>query len=168
MHKPVGTATCGSTVVFRGIANDVGLSVSSMDRRSICRTHDSLRLTVEVPIVGHDILFIVLEITHIRAAVHPPQHGTIEFQTLKDAVLAIVTITGETGVDFALVIIFQKNLQFTVAIDIRTAGIVGNECGGDGLVVLGRNFQIAIVPRGNSRTLRLLHTALHSLHSILI
>ena len=168
MHKPVGTATCGSTVVLRGIANDVGLSVSSMDRSAICRTHDSLRLTVEVPVVGHDILFIVLEITHIRTAVHPPQHSTIEFQALKDAILAVVTISGETGVDFALVIIFQKNLQFTVAIHIRTAGIVGNKCGGDGFVMLGRNLQIAIGPRGNSRTLRLLHTALHRLHSILI
>ena len=168
VHKPVRAATCGTTVVFRSIANHVCLTVGRMDRGTVGRTHDGLGLTVEVPVVGHDILFVILEVTHIGSAVHPPQHGTIEFQALKDAVLAVVTIPWEAGVDFALVVIFQENLQFTVAINICATGIIGNKCGGYGFIMLGRNLQIAIGPRGNSRTLRLLHTALHRLNGITV
>ena len=166
MHEPVGTATCGSTVVLRGIADNISFPVSSMNRGTVSGTHDSLCLSVEVPVVGHNVLFIVLEVAHIRTAVHPPEYGAIKLQTLKDGVFAVMSVTRETSVDLTLVVIFQEYLHLTVAIDIRTAGIVRYEDGGNRFIVLGSYLQITICPRGNSSTLGLFHTMLHGLNRI--
>ena len=72
MHKPVGTATCSRAVVLRGIADDVCLAIGSMNGGSVSSTHDGFCLTVQIPVVSHDVLLVILEIAHIRAAVHPP------------------------------------------------------------------------------------------------
>ncbi len=106
VHKPVGTATGSSTIVDRGIADNVCLTVGSMNRGAIGSTHDCFCLAVHIPVVGHDILFIVLEVAHIRTTVDPPKHSAIEFQAFKDGIFAIMTITWETGTDFTLVVIF--------------------------------------------------------------
>ena len=166
VHKPVGTATCGCTVVLRSITDDVSLAISSMNRSTVSGTHDGLRLSVKVPVVGHNVLLIVLKVAHIRTAVHPPEYGAIKLQTLKDGVFAVMSVTRETGVDLTLVVIFQEYLHLTVAIDIRTAGIIGYEDGGNRFIVLGSYLQITIGPRGSSGTLGLFHTMLHGLNRI--
>ena len=137
MHKPVGTATGSSTIVDGGITNNVCLTVGSMNRGTIGSTHNRFCLTIEIPVIGHDILFIVLEIAHIRTTVDPPKHNAIKLQTLKDGIFAIMTITREAGTDFTLVIIFQEYLHLTVTINIRTTGIVGYKGGGNRFVVFG-------------------------------
>ena len=71
-HEPVHTTACGSTIVLRGIANGVGRAVGTMDYGTVGSTHHSLSLAVAVPVVGYDVLLVVLEIAHVRTAVHPP------------------------------------------------------------------------------------------------
>ena len=71
-HEPVHTTACGSTVVLRGIANGVGRAVGTMDDSTVGSTHHSLCLAVAVPVIGYDVLLVVLEVAHVRTAVHPP------------------------------------------------------------------------------------------------
>ena len=166
VHKPVGAAAGGSTIVLRAVANDVSLAVGSMDGGTVGSTEQSLCLPVKIPVVAHNVLLIVLEVAHIRTAVDPPQHGAVQLQALKNAVLAIMTATRVTGIYLALVVVLQQDFHLPVTIDVSTTRIVGYQRRGDRRVVLGRYLQIAIGPRRCRFTHRLLHATFHSFHSI--
>ena len=102
-----------------------------MDDGTFLQTHQNLGLTIHIPVVANDVLLIILEVSHVRSAVDPPQHGAIEFQHLEDSIFTIITVLGEAIDNFLLVIVFQQYFNLSVAINISTAGIVRYEGRGD-------------------------------------
>ena len=71
IHKPL-TVARGSQIVLRRVANHVFPTVGHVDDRPVRGTHHGLCPSILVPVVGNNILFVVLEISHIRPQVYPP------------------------------------------------------------------------------------------------
>ena len=71
-NKPVGTATSGATHVGRGIAHGIGGAICHVDGGAVAGTHYHLGTTIFIPVISHNVLLVVLEVTHIGAAVNPP------------------------------------------------------------------------------------------------
>ena len=168
VHEPVGTTTCGTTVVLRSVANGIYGAVGHVDGGAVGSAHHGFGLPVTVPVVGHDILLVVLEVAHVRTAVHPPEHRAVEFQTLEEAVFAVVAVAWITGGHLTLVVVFQQDLQLTVAIHIGAAGVVGDIGAFERFVVLGHNLQVALRPYSGLLALRLFHTTHHSAHCVFV
>ena len=137
-----------------------------MDNGAFLQAHQHFGLAVHVPVIAHDVLLVVLEVAHVRTAVDPPQDSTIQLQHLEDGVFAVVALLGEAVADFLQIVELQQNLHLSVAVHVSTAGIVGDEGRRNGCRMLGRNLQIAVVPRFGSRTLGLRDTTLHGLNGI--
>ena len=138
-----------------------------MDNGAVGSTHDSFRLAVAVPVIGYDVLLIILEVTHVRTAVDPPKARTVLLQTLEDAVLfGLYASNGRTIFGIILLHLLQvvklhQNLQFAVSIDIGAAGIIGNK-GALDVLVLKNDFLVCVCPWLLCRTGRLL---LHTTHN---
>ena len=158
-HKPVGTATRGGTHVDRGIAYGVGSAVGKMDNRTVGSTHHHLGTTVAVPVIAHDILLVVLEVAHVRTAVHPPQSGTVLLQALENTVFALIAAPRIRGAHLAQVVELHQDFQLAVAVNVGTACIVGHQRTLDALV-LQLDFLVAACPRRH-RLARLLLLAFH-------
>ena len=77
-----------------------------------------------------------------------------------------MAIARKTGIDLALVIILEQYLHLSVAINIGTAGIVGDKRRGDGFVMLGRYFKKILAPCGSGSTHGLLDTTFYGLYGI--
>ena len=168
VHEPVGSTTCGTTVVFRGIAHCINGSVGHVDGGAVGSAHHSFGLAIAVPVVGHDVLLVVLEVAHVRSTIDPPEHCSVEFQTLEEAVLSVVSVAWITGGHLTLVVVFQQDFQFTVAIHIGAAGVVGNIGAFERLVVLGHDFQVTLSPYGSFLALCLLHTPYNGGHRVFV
>ena len=121
-----------------------------MNGGTVASTHHYFSTAVLVPVVGHDILLIVLKVTHIGAAVDPPQTGAVQLQTLHDAILLGDDAThgravlGERLGNLALVVELHQDFQLAVAIDIGTTGVIGHQRTLDTLV---RQFDFLIACR---------------------
>ena len=166
VHEPVGTAASSTSVVLRGVADDVGLTVGSVDGGAVGSTDQGLGLAVLVPVVGHDVLFVVLEVAHVGTKVEPPQTGAVELHHLGDGVLAVVAVFRIAGTDLALVVELHQDLQLAVTIDICHTGIVGYEGRGQ-VTMVGRNLQPALAPHRRLLRLRLFLAAHYGTHGIL-
>ena len=164
-HKPVGAATRSSTYIGRGITHGICCAIGHVDDRSVTGTHHHLGTAIAVPVVAHNILLVVLEVTHIRAAVHPPQTGAVHLQTLENRVLTLIATLRVAGVHLAQVVKLHQNLQLTIAVNVGTAGIIGNQCTLDTLV-LQLDFLIAGAPRANLLALLLLLAVHNCCHGI--
>ena len=123
-----------------------------MDSGTIAGTHHHFGLTILIPVVGYDVLLVVLEVAHIRTAVNPPQTGAIHLQALHDAIFLgggatnNGTILGVGLLYLALVVELHQYLQFTIAIYIGTAGIVGHKFALN-ILVFQLNLFVACCPR---------------------
>ena len=159
--EPVGTATGSCAHILCGVADNVGRAVGQVDDGAVSCSHDNLGTPVLVPIIRDDVLLVVLEVTHVRPAVHPPQACAILLQTLKDGVLLCVNAIYLRAVlrvrllYLALVVKLHQDFQLAVAIDIGTSSIIGDEAALDALV-LQRDFLVARVPRCGRITVGLL------------
>ena len=120
-------------VALRRVADDVGLAVGSVNRRTVGSAHDALGLTVLVPVVGGDIRLVVLEVPEVRTAVYPPQQCAVELEDL----YAVVVRTGIVGT-VGLTPLFHNEFHLSVAVDISHGGIVGLKGIGDVGAVLHR------------------------------
>ena len=104
-----------------------------MDNGAVAGTHHHLSLTVLVPVISNDILFVVLKVTHVRTTIDPPQTGAVHLQTFHDAVLLSIDASNFGTIlrirlrSLAIIIKLHQNLQLTIAIDIGTTGIIGNQ-----------------------------------------
>ena len=145
VHEPVGTAAGGRTVVFRHIADNISRSVGSVDGCTVGSAHDGLRLAVPVPVVGDDVLFVVLEVTHVRTEVEPPQLCAVELEHFHDGVLPVVAFFRITSLNLALVVELHQDLQLTVAVNVGHTGIVGH-IGRLQVSVVRRDLQPVLVP----------------------
>ena len=102
-HKPL-SALGAATIILRSVAYNICRTISTMDSSAVSSTHHNFCLTVTIPIVSYDILLVVLEVTHVRTTVHPPQACTIEFQSLEDAIFALVAFLRKSCIYFACII----------------------------------------------------------------
>ena len=167
VHKPVRAATRVGSVILVGISHGENLAVGLMNRRAIGSTNHYLCLSVTVPVVANDIDFVILEVAHVRTAVHPPQHRAVHLQALQERVLTgdnavhRRTIPRKTLRYLALVIIFQQYFQLSIAIHIGTAGIVRHVGAQQRGIVLGRDFLVAGRPRLHGLARLLLHATHH-------
>ena len=98
-----------------------------MDSGTVGSAHHSLSLAVTVPVVCHYVLLVVLEVTHVRSAVDPPQTGSVHLQHLEDGVFAIVALARVACRNLACVVELHEYLQLTVAVNVGAAGIVGHQ-----------------------------------------
>ena len=134
VHEPIGAATSGCAVVDVFLAYGVGGAVGFVDDGAVGSAHNGFGFAVAVPVVGHDVLLIVLEITHIGAAVDPPETGAVLLQHFEDAVFLRVYAANLGAVlrvgllDFAPVVELHKDFQLAITVDISATSIVGDEC----------------------------------------
>ena len=159
------TAARRGTIVLRLVTNHLRRTVGHVDGGTVGSTHQGLGLSVLVPVVGHDVGLVKLEVTQVRSAVNPPQLLTIQFVHLNDVILTVGTTTRITGIGIGAVPHLDDQLQFAVAVHISHTGIVGLEGAGERTMV-GHNLQIALCPRSNGLTLSLFLTAHHGTHRI--
>ena len=115
-----------SQIVLGGIANDLCRTIGHVDDSTIRSTHHGFCLAVTIPVVGHDVLFVVLEVGHVRAEVYPPKLLTVHLKHFNDEVFAIVTRLLVAGSCPALIVELHQDFQFTVAINVGHTGIIGN------------------------------------------
>ena len=165
IYKPVDTASCGTSDILRGIAHGVGSSVSHVDHGAVSSTHHHFCPSVLIPVVTDDVLFVVLEVAHVRTAVHPPQTSAVELQTFEDGVFALIAVTRIAGIHLAQVVELHQNLQLAIAVDIGTTGIVRDERALDSLV-RQLDFLVAGAPGADGCTLLLLFPTHHSCHGV--
>ena len=126
-HKPL-SALGAATIILRSVAYNICRTISTMDSSAVSSTHHNFCLTVTIPIVSNNILLVVLEVTHVRTTVHPPQACTIEFQSLEDAIFALVAFFRITSFSFILVVKLHQHIKLTIAIEVGTASIIRNQC----------------------------------------
>ena len=67
-----------TAIILRGVANGVGSAVGHVDDAAVLQAGHTLGLAVAVPVVGHDVDLILLEIPHVGAAVDPPEQRAVE------------------------------------------------------------------------------------------
>ena len=164
-HKPVGAAAGGGTYVDRGVAYGVGGAVGHVDDGAVGGTHHCLGASVTVPVIGDDVLLVVLEVAHVGAAVHPPEAGAVEFEAFEDGVFALVTFPGVGGIHLALVVELHQDFQLPVAIDVGAGGVIGDEAAFDALV-LQFDFLVTGAPGGDGLAWLLLLAAHHGAYGV--
>ena len=64
---------CPCGAVFAVGTNRVGAAVFHVDDGAFRQTHNGFCLAVLIPVVGGNVLLIVLEVAHIGTAVYPPE-----------------------------------------------------------------------------------------------
>ena len=166
VHKPVcSTASC-CAIVLAGIAHNVCCAVGHVYRCAVGCTEHSFCLSVAVPVVCNNVLLVVLEVAHVRTAVHPPQHRTVLLQTLEQRIFAIVSSARITCINLALIVVFQQNFDLAVAIYIGTAGIVRNICRLKRGIVLWLNLLPSICQYSDSLARSLLFSTHNSLNGV--
>lgn len=143
-NKPLTTAGCRQ-IVLRSIADSDNLSAGRMNLGSVRGTQHGFGLAVTVPVVGHDVLLVVLEVSHVGAPVDPPEFLTIQLIDLHDKVLTIeaclrIGLAGPTGI-----VELHQYLQLAVAVHVSHTGVVRN-VGRCQRTVVGRNLQVVLVP----------------------
>ena len=150
VHKPVGTATCSCSIVERSVTDDIGRAISHMDGGAVSSAENTFCTTIAIPVVGYDVLLIVLEVAHVGSTVDPPEYSTIELHTFEERILSVVAVLWITGTDLALVIIFNKDLEFAITIHVGHADVVGYVGGGKRSVMLRHDFEIVLCPNSGS------------------
>ena len=55
-----------------------------MNSSAIGSAENTFCTTIAIPVVGYDILLIVLEVAHIGSTVDPPEHGAVELQAFEE------------------------------------------------------------------------------------
>ena len=130
VHKPVGTAACSCSIVERNVTDDIGRAISHMDGGAVGSAENTFCTTIAIPVVGYDVLLIVLEVAHVGSTVDPPEYSTIELHTFEERILSVVAVLWITGTDLALVIIFNKDLEFAITIHVGHADVIGHISGG--------------------------------------
>ena len=149
VHEPVGAATCSGTVVETGTTNGEDGAIGLMDGGAVGSANHHFGFAIAIPVVAHDIDFVVLEIAHVRTAIDPPQHGAIELQALQKGVfMSDLPIDGRSilGIalsHFTLIVVLQEDFQFSISIHIGTTSIVGHVGAQEGCIVLGIDFHVA-------------------------
>ena len=133
-HKPL-SALGAATIILRSVAYNICRTISTMDSSAVSSTHHNFCLAVTIPVVGNDILLIVLEVTHIRSAVYPPQTGAIKLQCLEDAIFALVAFLRISCSSFVCVVKLHQHIELAIAIEVGTASIVRNQCTLDSFVL---------------------------------
>ena len=132
-HEPVDTSACGCTDIHGSVAHGVRAAVAGVYDGAISSAHHTLGLAVAVPIIDSDVLFVVLEVAHIGAAVDPPKTCTIELEAFEDGIfLRIYAINlgpvARIGLlHLAEVVELHDNLQLTIAINIGAGGVIGHQ-----------------------------------------
>ena len=137
MGKPFyGTRSLWLTIVSPGSSilaigtNGISSAISHVDSRAFFKSHYDFCLAIHIPVVANDVLFVVLEVTHVRTTVHPPEHGTILLQAGQHRILlGLYAVDGRSVLwiklfTFLLIGELHQNLQLAIAIHISTAGIV--------------------------------------------
>ena len=143
-----------------------------MDFGAFLKAHEHLGFAVLIPVIAHDILFIVLEVAHIWSAVDPPEHSAVKFQHLKEGVfLGVCTahlrsLLWVKLLSLLLVVILQEDFHHSVAIDICTAGVIWHVCTLEGRVVLRADLKVILRPRLDGLALCLLFSTHHCSDSV--
>ena len=101
-----------------------------MDGGAVGSAENTFCTTIAIPVVGYDVLLIVLEVAHVGSTVDPPEYSTIELHTFEERILSVVAVLWITGTDLALVIIFNKDLEFAITIHVGHADVIGHISGG--------------------------------------
>ncbi len=172
VHEPVRATARISPIIQIGISNGENRSVCLMNCCAVSSTNHHFCLSIAVPVVADDIDFIVLEVAHVRTAVHPPQHRTIHLQAFQKRMFTSDnTVHGRTILwitlrDLAVIVIFQQNLQFAITVHISTASIVGHVCTQQRGIVLWSDFLVARSPRFHSLTRFLFHATHHCCNGV--
>ena len=102
-----------------------------MDDGAVGGPHHAFGLAVEIPVIGGDVDFVVLEVTHVPAAVDPPQFLARQLVGLDDGV-GVVACIG----------MVELHNQFGLAVAVKVGGcrIVGHERAGQ-LAMVGLDFE---------------------------
>ena len=180
MGKPFyGTRSLWLTIVFPGSSilaigtNGISSTISHVNGRAFFETHHDFCLSIHIPVVANDVLLVVLEVTHIRATVHPPEHGTILLQASQHGILlglhaidswSILWIELST---LLLIIELHQDFHLAIAIHIGAAGIVRLISSLERLIVLDDNFLIVITEYSSCFRSLLLYSIQYRLHGIL-
>ena len=180
MGKPFyGTRSLWLTIVLPGSSilaistNGISSSICHVDGRAFFETHHDLCLAIHIPVVANDVLLIVLEITHVRTAVHPPENGTILFQTSQHGILlGLNAIDGRSILwielfTFLLIGELHQDFHLAIAIHIGAAGIVRLISSLERLIMLDNNFLIVITEYSSCFRSLLLYSIQYRLHGIL-
>ena len=136
-----------------------------MNLGSVAGSQHGFGLAITVPVVGYDILLVILEVGHVGSPVYPPEFLTVQLIDLHDEVLAIVAcfLIGSTGP--TAVVELQQDFQFSVTIHISTTGIIGYVCRFQGTMI--RSYlEILLRPWCHGVTLFLWYASHHGLHLI--
>ena len=180
MGKPFyGTRSLWLTIVLPGSSilaigtNGISSTISHVDGRAFFETHHDLSLAIHIPVVANDVLLVVLEITHIRATVHPPEHSTILLQTSQHGILlGLNAIDGRSILwielfTFLLIVELHQDFHLAIAIHIGAAGIVRLISSLERLIVLDDNFLIVITEYSSCFRSLQLYSIQYRLHGIL-
>ena len=144
VDEPLAAAG-GCQIILRCIAYHLRCSVGHVDDSTVRGTHHCLGLAVLVPVVGHDVLLVILEIGHVRTQVYPPETLAVQFEYFYDEILSVIASLLITGSCPARIVELHQNLQFTIAVNVGHTGIVGHVGGGE-VAVVGSDFQIFLCP----------------------
>ena len=147
MHEEVRACVrTGRPVVGFHVANLDCLACGRVNHRAVGSTEHCFGLAVAVPVIGDDVVLVVLEVGHIRAEVNPPKFGTIELVDLDDGIFALIAAGQIALCGIVAVVKLEQNLQLAVAVDIGATGVIGN-VGALQVAVIHLNLKIVVRPR---------------------
>ena len=136
-----------------------------MDGSAVGSTHDSFGFSVAVPVIRHDVLFIVLEVAHVRTAVDPPESCAVLLQGFEDGVFAFVAIAWIAGRFFAEIVKLHEDVELAVAVEVSAACVIGHQGTLDAFV--GElYFLVARSPYADRLACALLFSAHYGCHGI--
>ncbi len=165
MYEPLAGRASTGTVVLRLVANDDGLARCSVYDGTVSGTQHCFSLTVAVPVEGHDVVLVVLEVGHVRSEVYPPQLLAVELIHLDDGILTVVA-GGQIALGgIAVVVELEEDFHLTVAVNIGAARIVGH-VGALQVAVVHLHFQVVVAPNARSGALRLRNAPHNRLHRV--
>ena len=72
VYEPLARIAVRSTVVLSFVAHHMCRAVGHVYCSAVSSTQQSLSLAVTVPVVGHDVVLIVLKVGHVRTEIYPP------------------------------------------------------------------------------------------------
>ena len=143
-----------------------------MDSRTFFESHHDFSLAIHIPVVANDVLLVVLEVTHVRTTVHPPEHGTILLQASQHGILlGLHAIDGWAILRIELCILLligelHQDFHLTIAIHIGAAGIIRLISSLKRLIVLDDDFLIVIAEYSSCFRSLLLYSIQYRLHGI--
>ena len=144
MNEPLA-AVGRAKIVLRLVTDLVCLTVGHVNHRTVGGSYHSLCPSVLIPVVGDDVLFVVLEIGHVRSEIDPPEPLAIQFIHLYDKVLTFIAGLLIAGTGPTLIVELDQDFQFPVTVHIGTTGIIGH-IGRLQIAVVGRNLQPMLRP----------------------